>query len=343
MKMPVRTVASLASALALAALLGCGGTSAKILERVDSAAPPVSNLRVDVILLRSVSTCAIGKQCTAGDPSNCFYVADAAGPRISFSTDGLRFVRPGDPAIQTADRAQCFTLVLDDATTAAVRELMTGLRAQVFQFSDGNIDLDIHFREIAGNVDAWFIRYYTGLFLEPDALNGIALGSVSRDTDLVYAITGYRDPDTTLQPKVDYCNGTNKFSLGVLGASPYTWMAMTDRCLRPETLLGTFMLQTYLGMRDIAGVVNPRTYPACGEGDPDPHTWYPGTDDCTRDPDAPACGLSSCPDTTAFYKHVLTTHWRQSTPYNGNYCADGRMDYDETDIDSGGVCDLIGR
>jgi hypothetical protein len=338
-----RSLVGVAPAVVLAGVLGCGGTSAKVLERVDAAAPPVSNLRVDVFLLRSVSTCAIGRQCTAADPSNCFYVADAAGPRISFSTDGLRFVRPGDPAIVTADRVQCFTMILEDTAAVAIRELMKGLRVQVFQASNGNIDLDIRIRELTGNLDAWFTRYYTGLFLPPEALNTVALGSVSRDTDLVYAITGFRDPDTTLQPKLEFCNGTNKFSLGVLGASPYTWMAVTDRCLRPETLMGTFMIQVGQGMRDIAGVMNPRTYPACGDGDPDPLTWFPDTDECTRDPDAPTCGLSSCPDQAAFYKHVLTTHWRQSVAYNGNYCADGRMDYDETDVDSGGVCDLIGR
>jgi hypothetical protein len=105
---PRRGLAAAAVLLAAVAASGCGGTSAKILERLDGAAPPVSNLRVDVFLLRSVSTCAIGKQCTDGDPSNCFYVADAAGPRISFSTDGLRFVRPGVGAFQTADRVQCF-------------------------------------------------------------------------------------------------------------------------------------------------------------------------------------------------------------------------------------------
>jgi hypothetical protein len=45
----------------------------------------------------------------------------------------------------------------------------------------------------------------------------------------------------------------------------------------------------------------------------------------------------------AFYTHLLARHWRRGEPYNGNHCSDGRIDRDETGIDTGGVCDVIGR
>lgn len=323
------------------ALVGCGGTSAKVLERVDGAVPPGSNPRVDVFLLRSVSTCATGRACTAGDASQCFYLADSAGLRTSFSTDGLRFVRPGDPLTQTADRVGCFKLVLDDDAAASARERMTDLRSSVFQSSGGNVDLDLHIHEVA-SLDAEFIRFDSSPFLPPSSLETFGRAMISRDTDFVFVLSGYRDPETGLQPKLEYCAGTNWLAQGVLGASPYSWIALTDRCMRPDALLATFLIQAFFGMRDIAGVTNPRDYPACGHGNSDPRLWFPRVDDCTYDPDAPACGQSSCPDSLAFFQHVLSAHWPRTVPYNGNYCADGRMDYDETGVDSGGICDLIG-
>ena len=331
-----------AAAAALLTGVGCGGPAAKILERVDGGAPPSSSPRVDIFLLRSVSTCAVGKACTAQDASQCFYVADASGPRTSFATDGLRFVRPGDPATQTSDRVECFKMVLDDATANAARDLLAGLRSSVREASGGAIELDLRFHEVA-SIEAGFIRFYTSLFLPPAALETVGLPSLSRDTDFVYAVSGFRDPETTLQPKVEYCAGTNWLSQGVLGASPYTWMTMPERCRRPELMMGTFLIQAYFAMRDLARVTTPRDYPACGRGDPDPRQWFPGPEDCTTDPDAPACGLTNCPDEGEFFAHIVSAHWPRTAPYNGNYCADGRMDYDETGIDSGGVCDLIGR
>jgi hypothetical protein len=148
---PPRSVTG-AVALALAAGavtgLGCGQTSAKILERLDGGVFAASSPRVDVFLLRSVATCAVGRACTAADASQCFYVSDASGPRTSFSTDGLRFVRPGDPLIQTADRVECFKLVLDDTAAASAREMLVDLRTSVLQATGGNVDLDVHIREV---------------------------------------------------------------------------------------------------------------------------------------------------------------------------------------------------
>jgi hypothetical protein len=86
-----------------------------------------------------------------------------------------------------------------------------------------------------------------------------------------------------------------------------------------------------------------RSYPACGQGDPDPTRWFPSVEDCTTDPDFGACGAATCPDRDAFYTHLLARHWRRGEPFNGNHCSDGRMDRNETGVDTGGVCDLIGR
>ena len=64
--------------------LACSGSSAKILERLDGGTPPSSNLRVDVFLVRSVSSCAVGPACASPDREQCFYVTDRSGARVQF-------------------------------------------------------------------------------------------------------------------------------------------------------------------------------------------------------------------------------------------------------------------
>jgi len=104
-------------------------------------------------------------------------------------------------------------------------------------------------------------------------------------------------------------------------------------------------VQLYFGLRDVNGFgdIATGTFPACGHGGPDPTRWFPFVDDCTTDPDASSCGMQACPDRNAFNEHVLSVHWPRGHAFNGNYCADGRMDFDETGVDTGGRCDRLGR
>jgi hypothetical protein len=340
MMSPARATAVLAGVIGL----GCGGTTAKVLERIDASTPPGSTLRLDAFLVRSVSTCVVGAPCQARDPSQCFSLADITGPQVSFVSDTIAFYPPADPRIQGAAQSACFRLTLDDAAVTKVGQLMTGLRAQVFQLSGGDINLDIRLHEVA-SIDAGFSRYYNGLFLEPSTLTTAALPTVNRETDFAYAITGFRDPDTGLVPKMDYCHGTNRFNQGVLGGSMYSWVAMSDSCAQASVYFRAWMIQLYYVLRDLGGLPDlyADNYPPCGQGDPDTTLWFPSINDCTRDPDAPACGQAMCPDTNAYDVHLLTKHWPRGHVFNGNSCSDGRMDRDETAIDSGGICDLIGH
>jgi len=163
---------------------GCGGTSAKVLETVDAAIPPSSNLRVDVFLVRSVSTCAVGNPCSRFDLSECFYIADEVGRTLRFDPTGLSFVRPGDPRTQTAPQVQCFRLTLDDAQVATAGQLLAQLRADVFAYSGGDINLEIRSHQVPTLV-APFDVFDLGPFLDPAALEGVGLPLVSRDTDFV--------------------------------------------------------------------------------------------------------------------------------------------------------------
>jgi hypothetical protein len=335
------------AALALACCAGagaCGGTEAKVLERTAGPTPPGSNLRVDVFLLRSVATCAVGEPCALADASQCFYLADQAGPRITFAPDTVQFLAPGDPQVASAPQSSCFRLGLDDAEVSAAGALTATLRTRVFQLTGGDIDLEVRTHEVA-TLEAAFTRYYTGPFLPPSALDAVGLPQVNRDTDFAFAITGFRDPDTGLLPKLDPCVGTNWLDKGGFGGTTYTWLAMSGACTQGSGLLRPWLIQLYFGLRDVMGVANAYAngYPACRRGTADPTRWFPYVDDCTADPDATGCGDAACPDSDAFYAHMLQAHWVKGRPYNGNYCSDGRMDYDETAVDSGGHCDLIGN
>jgi hypothetical protein len=202
----------------------------------------------------------------------------------------------------------------------------------------------VHTHDIA-SVDAAFMHYSSGPFLAPSALEAAGLADVTRDTDFVFALTGYRDPAAGLTPKLEPCAGTNWIDQGSFGGSTYTWLAMADGCARASTVMRMWLAQLYFGLRDVTGfgTTEVGNFPPCGRGNADPTTWFPWVDDCTDDPDVASCGAGSCPDYDAFDAHVLAAHWKRGRPFNGNYCSDGRMDFDETGVDTGGRCDRIGR
>ena len=334
-------------AVVVAGGLACGGSSAKILERVDGGTPPSSNPRVDVFIVRSLSACAVGAACSLLDRDQCFYVADGSGARVQFDPATLRLVPPGDPATMggSGEQVQCFRMVLDDADVTAIGDAARAFRTRVFQDSGGDINLDIRLHEIPA-IEGGLTRFASGLlFLEPDAVAAAALPQVTRETDLVDAITGTGDPETGLSPRIGSCSGTNRLSQGVIGGSSYSWIANGGSCNLDGSFFFTGIVQLAFGLRDVmqAPDLYDHDYPACGQSDPDTTRWFPSVDDCTTDPDFVDCGAASCTDRNAFYAHLLSRHWRRGEPFNGNHCSDGRMDRDETGIDTGGVCDLIGR
>jgi len=139
---------------------------------------------------------------------------------LSFEPATLRFVPPGDPATSAGagEHVQCFRMVLDDDGVTALGDATSALRTRVFQDSGADINLDVRLHEVPA-IDAGFSAFGSGLFLEPDALAAAALPMVSRETDLVYAVTGSGDPESGLSPRIDSCSGTNWLARGVIGGS----------------------------------------------------------------------------------------------------------------------------
>ena len=114
------TVAKAAALVLIAAGgLACGQSTAKILERIEGGTPPSSNIRMDVFLLRAVSSCAVGPPCASSNPDECFFITDAAGARISFDPDSRTAVescnaassRPSAPLIRRVRLTALMTAV----------------------------------------------------------------------------------------------------------------------------------------------------------------------------------------------------------------------------------------
>ena len=327
-----------------AAAAGCGQTTSKVLERADAASPPSSSLRVDLFFVRSTTSCAIGSPCGDTDTTRCFTLSDGNGAvRVAFAPDSLQFVPPGDARIASANQSQCFRLVLDDTEIAAASSLFKTLRTQVFQDTGGDVNLDIRTHEVTA-IEAGFRRFYSGLFLPPSALFNATSAALSRETDLTFALTGHVDPDTGLTPNVDPCTGTNSLKLGGLGGSTYTWIGKVQDCIDGPLLLRTLLIQLWEGLHDLNGYVGAydNFYPVCGGGT-NPSRWFPWIDDCVTDPDWVDCDRPTCRDKAAFLEHILSAHWPRGTNYEGNHCNNRIRDWDETLVDSGGVCDQIGR
>jgi hypothetical protein len=338
-------------ALAVAA---CGQSSGSVLERVPENGrgpdgrdgPPETLLRMDVFIIRDIESCAIGDRCDRNDSrgdDECFWFEDESGGEVGFRAEMVQFVSPDDSRV--TEDAFCFHLGMDDEEMDSLTSNLNELRDRIYSLSGREILLDWFPQPIDGTMRTGFVDYENewGIFLEASALEGEA-SRLSRETDFVMAVSGRRDLATGLAPVLEHCVGTiHGLEDGLAGAA-YTWL--TTECDRQDTLLRHWMFQIGLALRG-ANRFNDRydhDYPPCEEGDEDPEDWWPNPDECSVDPDAPTCGENRCEGTDDDYVgHVLTDHWPRNRDFVGNHCRNGRQDFDEDAVDTGGACALLPR
>jgi hypothetical protein len=337
------------TALAAAA---CGETSGSVLERIpeqealDSGTPTLpSNLEVDVYIVRSIESCAVGEPCR-DDPDmrddNCFELEFENGTRVGFHANSLEFVPPEDERCGVG-QSQVFEIQMDDQEYADAKQAFLDLENGVYVLSDKEVVLDIDFIDVP-SLSAGFVSVDNewGFYLPANGLPANAL-PLSRETDFNFAVTGFRDRERGLEPRVERCAGTVRDLEDGFAGAGYTWV--TTECDEYHTLVRHWMFQVGVALRDANNFNDAYdgNYPHCGEATTDPKAWFPDPDDCSVDPDAPTCGENRCEGSDdEFVAHVLGAHW-PGRWFVGNRCNNDEADFDETGVDEGGACDGLGR
>ncbi|XXF77108.1 hypothetical protein P2318_29245 [Myxococcaceae bacterium GXIMD 01537] len=305
--------------------------------------PPTGELRVDVFLLKDISTCVIGNVCVT-EP--CLFLADDSGtPRVRFADDGaFRGVTPDDPAVETAPVVQCLRLRMTDAQVAARRAELERYRDDVALWTNGDLMLDLRFHEMDATPLS-LSRFGGGLWVAPWDLRPVGFPLLSTETDFTLVTPGVRDPDTGLHHELGGCGGTFGADLGLAGAG-HSWVPDTEgafsfQCADHGVYTHEWLHQLHFDVHVLSHFddLYDGNYPACGMGAPDTRLWFPDTHECNRDPDAPFCGAVQCGTNDEVNEHVLRAHW----PPRGlrlitNHCRNGIQDYDETGVDIGPNC-----
>ncbi|HEX6277178.1 MAG TPA: hypothetical protein VFZ53_29255 [Polyangiaceae bacterium] len=341
-----------AASLAASAAVACGETSGSVLERIPESGsqdsglptPPDSNLDVDVVIVRNIESCAVGEPCR-DDPDMwgddvCFDFVFDDGSRTSFQASSLDFVAPNDE--RCTEQSQRFDLRIDEQTEARTIQAFEELKTRIYQLSNQEILLDLHFHVLPSLASGFISIDNEWRFYLPTSALVSSTSSLSRETDFTFAVTGFRDDERNLEPRIERCAGT----IGDLGQSfagaGYTWL--TTGCNNYHTLVRHWMFQVGVARRDANGFSNVYDYyPHCGQADADPKRWFPDPNDCSVDPDAPTCDDNHCEGSDdEFVAHVLQAHW-PGPSFVGNRCDNGQEDFDETGVDQGGVCDELGR
>jgi uncharacterized repeat protein (TIGR01451 family) len=306
--------------------------------------PPTESRRVDVFLLKDISTCVIGNRCETG---TCLALSDSSGtPRVRFADDfAFRAVRPDDPALGTAEVSQCLRLRLTDAEVAAKRSELEHFRDNVALWTGGALRLDLRIHEL-DTVEMSLSRWGGGLWIGPWDLRPVAFPYLARETDFTLVTQGIRDPALDLHHELGGCGGTFGADLGVGGAG-HSWIPETGsvfwfQCAEHSVYAHEWLHQLHYAVHVLSGFddLYDGAYPACGTASSDTRRWFPDTHECTRDPDYLACGGTDCGGNTAVNEHVLRAHWPpQGMPrLIANHCTNGIQDYDETGVDSGPDC-----
>jgi hypothetical protein len=347
LRAPLRAVTLAAFAAA------CGQTSGSVLERIpeqgqedSGVSTPPSNLEVDVYFVRNIASCVVGEPCR-DDPDmhgddECFELEFENGSRVGFSANSLEFVTPEDERCR-AGQAQVFEIQMSDQEQDDAKQAFRELEASVFELSDKQVVLDLEFIEVP-SISAGFVSIDNewGFYLPMSGLPQTAL-PLSRETDFTFAVTGFRDYERGLEPRVERCAGTmRELEDGFAGAG-YTWV--TTECAWYDTIVRHWLFQVGVALRDANRFndVYDGYYPHCGEAAADPKEWFPSPDACSLDPDAPSCGDNRCEGSDdEFFGHVLRAHW-PGRSFVGNRCNNGRRDFDETEPDEGGTCEGLGR
>lgn len=326
-----------------------------------------SKAKFQVFILNPVRVCLAGNDFSSGNVcygekcSDCSCLWEDFDPPAPMT--GIPPERINDPEYAGYAYHTCLNITLSEQEVAEIKEDMQLVSEKVYKWSEGALELEMSFTELAFD--------HTG-FTAPDFVFGpfevddeLLNPYVGVDTDFVYVVTGVYDREQ--QKNLAYWCGGSYGEMSIHGAS-YSYIQFNDIC--NSVLIGGEQVyeplihewyhnldwallrinkvwDIYEGMAPDWATWERKNWPACGSGG-DPKQWFPSIDYCEWDPDWIDCtnttSAGMCPHAgevdgqMSWYEHVIREHYPGAIQYIGNFCRDGRQDFGETGVDSGGAC-----
>lgn len=194
------------------------------------------------------------------------------------------------------------------------------------------------------HVDMDESRWGIGVYIAPWDLEAFVLPKLDFVPDFNLVVPPIRDPEKQLHHDLGACGLAFGADSGVRGAG-WSWIPKVGgsfwfECAEQQVFTHEWLHQVHFGYHSISRF--PDLYdwnlPMCMAGDPDPKKWFPDTHQCNEDPDFERCGLDDCGGNDLVDEHILSQHWDPSFAFVANYCKDGRQDFDELGVDTGGRC-----
>jgi len=327
-----------------------------------------STANFQVFILTPITVCVAandymsGSVCRGQACGGCDCTPDQYSP-----PPALRSILPeqlSQSPYNTYEFRECFDIQLTDTEIADITSDMTLIAQKTSEWTDGALNL---------NITTQVLPYVSTSFVAPDFAFGpfevddeLLNPYVTTDSDFVYVVTGVYDRQQGIN--LAYWCGGSYGEMTVHGAN-YSYIQYNDICNSVtignqqvyEPLIHEWLhnldwaLFNVSGVRDIYQFKSvdwanwqPGDWPACGKGAMNTFAWFPSVDYCEWDPDwmdcnnqhsAGACLNAGEVDSyPSWYEHVLSAHYPRNVDLVVNTCTDGRQDWGETGIDSGGQC-----
>jgi len=277
---------------------------------------------------------------------------------------GIPPERINDPEFAAFENKVCVEVTLTDEEIANIMADMDLVRDQVYQWSEGALDLQMEYTVLPYTYSGFVApEFVFGPFeVDDEMLNPY----VTTETDFVYVVTGVYDRTQNLN--LAYACGGSYGEMSIHGAG-YANIQYNDIC-NSVTIAGESIYEPLIhewihnldwalyyinNVTDLYQDVGPdwanwnhASWPACGTGSANPFDWFPSIDFCEWDPDWRDCNniasAGACLHAgevngkLSWYEHVIAAHYPRNIEFIGNYCRDGRQDVSETGVDSGWPC-----
>jgi hypothetical protein len=310
---------------------------------IEATLHPISHT-VAALLYTDIDTCVVGDPCSGAE---CTGLWDDQQTLIEgFQRSNFRSVSPDDPLCTTAAKHKRVRLTMPPDQVLERRHQLDVYRANVFRWSNGELNLRIDVQEI-GTTKMGLADWGGGLWIGPGEIEAKGRRAVSRFTDFTIVSQGVRDATLGLHHGLGGCGGTIGADGGVGGAGhswiPYTGNAYWFECSEESVYTHEWLHQTHWALNNLSNFTDlyHESFPACGMGNSDPTRWFPDTHSCNADPDAPYCGMAECGSNDVVNSHVLGEHWKAGRILTANHCRNGVLDYGETAIDVGPECPAV--